>query len=185
MNLKYIKKPTQYDGSQLRAHWILENFSLESDSIVSFCGGCDVSAHMVDLEDVLKKDFIFSENMLHFIIEHFDSDLEKAIYRQRLFVSLLHQELINVTKNKFHFERKGDDIYFKNYKMTVSIATSSPVSTLIHTGINIISKNTPVPTKGLADFKINPEKFALSVMKKYVEELEEIKWARSKVKAVK
>ena len=79
--------------------------------------------------------------------------------------------------------RKGDDIYDDMYKLSVSIATSSPVSCLIHMGINISSKNTPLPTKGLEDYQLNPQAIAIGSMNRYREELRSMQHARSKVRA--
>ena len=64
------------------------------------------------------------------------------------------------------------------------IATRSPVSTLIHTAINIDSTGTPVPTKGLDDYKITPESVARSVMNRYRIEVQGMAKARAKVKGV-
>ncbi|MBI4412193.1 MAG: DUF366 family protein [Deltaproteobacteria bacterium] len=182
MQSKFLDQEISYDGSQLVSHWILRNGGLRGDAIVSFVGPCRVGLDsMVDLEDVIQKKAIFSESMLHFIIEHFDADLEKTILRQRLLVSQIQQELADL---KVAVVRKGNDLYLDHYKLNVSIATASPVSTLIHAGINIISRNTPVPTKGLQDFDLNPQAFARSVMNRYLEEMEGIRWARCKVRSV-
>ena len=43
---------------------------------------------MVDMEDILAQDWIYSEDMLHFFVEHFEMDLE--------WQSLLLEKLINV-----------------------------------------------------------------------------------------
>lgn len=182
MQSQFIEKEILYDGTQLKSHWILENFGLRGNALVSFVGPCDVKLdRMVDLEDVIQKKPIFSESMLHFIVEKFDADLEKMILCQRLLVSQIQQELF---QRGISVVRKGNDLFLDHFKLNVSIATASPVSTLIHTGINISSKNTPVPTKGLADFDLNPTAFAHSVMKRFVEEMEEIRWARCKVRGV-
>ena len=106
------------------------------------------------------------------------------IWRQRIFISLIQHELQETLPEGNMVVRKGDDLYLEHYKLTVSIATLSPVSVLMHTGINISSRNTPVPTMGLDDFKLNPVAFARSVMNRYAEEVEGVKWARSKVVGV-
>ena len=184
MKTFFIEKETAYDGTQLASHWILKQTGLKGDALVSFVGPCDVSCkNMVDYEDVLANKPIFSHKMLHFIAEHFECDLEKMILRQRLFISLIQADLIECV-SQLPVVRKGDDLYIDHFKLTVSIATSSPISTLMHAAINIESKNTPVPTKGLDDLGLNPQAMARSVMNRYVAELESIQWARSKVKAV-
>lgn len=185
MKIQFIDKLLGYDGSELRSHWILENTAIFGDALVTFVGPCKVTAdHMVDLEDVLQHKNIYSESMLHFLVEHFDCDLEKMILRQRLLICLMQAELMDAVGGA-KIVRKGDDLFLDEFKLTVSIATSSPVSSLIHAGMNISSANTPVPTKGLNDFGINPQAFATGVMNRYSEEIAAIKKARAKVKGVR
>lgn len=190
----FVEKQIPYDGTQLRSHWILDTLKLHGDVIAAFMGPADVKIEqMVDLEDVIGNKPIYSEMMLHFIVEHFQFDLEKTVLCQRLLISQIQQEL-NGTAHLGHpsredrvraVVRKGDDLFIGRDKLTVSIATTSPVSCLIHTGINISSKNTPVPTKGLHDFDVNPERFGRTIMRQYVEEIEGVKWAACKVRSVK
>ena len=173
-----------YDGTQLNSRWIEQTFHLTGDAIMAFCGKADVPIeHMVDLEDVAANAPIYSEAMLHFIIEHFDRDLEKMVWRQRLFVSILKEELKNYPVCQ-KIRREGDDLFDGNAKLSVSIATASPVSCLIHTGINIVSRNTPVTTKGLADYDLDPKTLAKAVLKRYQQEVAEIDHARNKVRPV-
>jgi hypothetical protein len=183
--LKYtfLKEKITYTGCQLSSHWIFNHTQLTGDAIVSFAGPADVPLNnMVDLEDVRAKEHIYSENMLHFLVEHFDSDLEKAILRQRLLICMIQNELAKASN--VLITRKGDDLFVNDLKLTVSIATASPVSSLIHTGINISNRNTPVPTYGLENMDIDPTAFAGKVMSTYMREIDEIHWARCKVRAV-
>lgn len=181
---KFIDQSLKYDGKQLSSLWAYKNFSLQGDSIVAFRGECHVAiSEMVDLEDVKANAFIYSKDMLHFIIEHFQLDLEKTITRQRLLIAII-KELLTVLTNK-NIVRKGDDIFIDNRKLSVSIATLSPVSTLIHIGINISSEGTPVPTISLTDLGIEDiQDFALKIMESYIKELIGIKMARCKVRGV-
>lgn len=181
----FIETQITYDGTQLRSHWILDTTKIQGDAVASFIGPADVKIdQMVDLEDVLQNKPIYSEKMLHFLVEHFHHDLEKMVLCQRLLISQIQQELNNHLKER-QVIRKGDDLFLGGDKLTVSIATASPVSCLIHTGINISSRNTPVPTKGLEDFDISPSPFAQVVMGRYVEEMEGVGRARCKVRGVK
>lgn len=180
----YINKKIDYDGTQLTSHWILENTQIYGDAIVAFEGKADVNLdHMVDLEDVLEKKHIYSENMLHFLIEHFDDHLELAIIKQRLLISIIKDEIEGLNKS-ISLIRDGDDLYQEGNKLSVSIATISPVSTLIHIGINISSCNTPVATVGLDDLNISVSGFSDIIMKRYINEMKSIKRARVKVKSV-
>ena len=181
---KFIEEPLKYDGSQLQSHFAYKNCGVRGDSIVSFIGPCEVKLDsLVDLEDVVAKKFIFSHSMVHFIVEHFDDNLTETICRQRLLMSVMQEELQD-SLDGVRIKRVGDDLFDDQFKLTVSIATSSPVSTLIHAAINIQSEDTPLPTRGLADYKLNPQAFARAVMNRYVAELQGIAWARAKVRAV-
>lgn len=172
----------KYDGTQLRSHFAYDTFNIKGDSIVSFIGPCDVQKdNLVDLEDVHQNKFIHSENMLHFIVEHFHQDLLRVIAFQRLLIDLIIQE-IKSCNQEIGLIRRGDDIFDHENKLSVSIATKSPMSCLIHTGINISSENTPVPTVGLQDYKLNAQAIATGVMNRYVSEIHEMILASCKVK---
>lgn len=180
----FLDKTILYDGTALRSEWIRRQTGVKGEAMVAFCGGADVPVeNMVDLEDVAANAPIFSEAMLHFLIEIADRDLEKMVLRQRLLMAIIEEELrkhpacANIT-------RRGDDLFDGDAKLSVSIATLSPVSALIHTGLNIDSRNTPVLTKGLADYDIAPKPLALAVMERFAEELTGIAHATTKVRPV-
>jgi hypothetical protein len=79
--------------------------------------------------------------------------------------------------------RLGDDLYVNRGKLSVSIATSSVVSTLMHIGLNIETEGSPVKTSGLKELGITDLKsFAENVMLRYKRELEQIYEARCKVR---
>ena len=184
MNTYFVETELAYDGSQLRSHFAYENFGVQGDVILSFVGPCEVAIQsMVDLEDVARKLPIFSNSMLHFIVEHFDDDLTAMILKQRLLMSLMQEELHD-SLDELKIVRRGDDLFWNEFKLSVSIATKSTISTLVHAAININSEGTPLPTKGLSDFGLNPQAFARSVMNRYVAELTGVAWARAKVKPV-
>lgn len=173
-----------YDGSQLRSHWIFDQTGLVGDALVAFIGAADVQArHMVDLEDAAARAWIHSDSMCHFIAEHFDHDLTVAILRQRLLVAICSEEF-RTARPEAIVVRRGNDLFEGTAKLSVSIATASPISTLMHTGINILSTNTPVMTKGLHDYGIDPAPFATKVMARYAEEIAGVVHARAKVRGV-
>ena len=183
MEYCYLENHLKYEGLQLQSHWAYKNYGLEGDSIVAFQGPCHVPLpEMVDLEDVKDKADIYSENMLHFIVEHFHLQLEKAIFKQRLLICIIKESIERESSIKLL--RQGDDLYLGVKKLTVSIATLSPVSCLIHAGVNVSSENTPVPAVGLKEIGIDSYFLGHEVMKEYIKELKEIKKARSKVRGV-
>lgn len=184
---RFIPETITYNGTQLSSHWAFRNLGLLGDSIVSFRGPCRVVlAEMVDLEDVRKNAPIFSHNMLHFIVEHFDMDLEKTILRQRMLVAIIKDILWE--NHGYEFSRNGDDLYAGDKKLSVSIATLTPVSTMIHTGLNISSKDTPVKTVGLAGLGLLDEEIELLgnlICSRYTREISEVQMARCKVRGTR
>ena len=55
------------------------------------------------------------------------------------------------------WRREGDDLYSGNRKLTVSIVTASPVSVLLHMGVNWDSTGAPVSAIGLRDLGVERE----------------------------
>jgi hypothetical protein len=131
-----IDEILDYDGSQISSLWAYNLIDVQNDSIIAFRGGCDVKIeHMIDLEDKKQGDMIFSTDMLHFIIEHFDSTDLKLVYaRQRMFTAIVAEILSSHFAN---IRRSGDDLFIDDKKLTVSIASTSAVSQKIHFGINV------------------------------------------------
>ncbi|HPW44787.1 MAG TPA: DUF366 family protein [bacterium] len=181
---KWIDRELKYDGLQLCSSFIRNETGIEGDAIVAFIGPADVPIeHMVDLEDVATNAPIFSRSMLHFIVAHSSRDLALAVARQRLLVSIAADELRAMTKG-YPIERVGDDIMDGEYKISVSIATLSPSSSLIHFAMNIISVGTPVKTRGLADYSVDPKKIGESILTKYANEIHTMQHAVEKVRFV-
>jgi hypothetical protein len=184
MKTLYIDKDIKYIGSQLAPHWIYKNFKIQGDAIVAFCGECEVKlTEMVDIEDVINDEPIYSKYMLSFISEQFNIELIEGVFRQRLLICCIKEAL---EKRGFKVSRNGDDLFINNKKLSVSIATKSVTSVLIHTGINILSENAPIEVSALkSDLGINDIKdFAIEIMKNYSEEIEDIILASTKVRGV-
>ena len=175
--------PLAYTGPQLSSHFIYRTFGLRGDTIAAFAGPCQVATpEMVDLEDVHAGLHIYSEHMLHFLVEHFEAPLRMMVLRQRLLTTQMQQILQQ--HGVTHLRRSGDDLYDQEAKLSVSIATVSPVSGLIHFGINISSHNTPIPTRGLSDYGIDWHIFAAQVLETYAQEEHAIGQAVAKVRWV-
>ncbi len=184
MHTKLIDKEIKYIGSQLAPHWIYKNFKLQGDAIVAFIGECEVAlTEMVDIEDVINNEPIYSKSMLSFITEQFNVNLVEGVFRQRLLICII-KELLE--ERGIFVVRNGDDLMIDGRKLSVSIATKSTTSILIHTGLNILSEGAPVKASGLtSELGITDIKeFALEVMKRYSEELEDINLASTKVRGV-
>lgn len=184
MKYKLIENEIKYEGYQLAPHWIYKNFKIQGDAIVGFVGECEVKlTEMVDIEDVINNEPIYSKNMLSFITEQFNVELVEGVFRQRLLICQIKEAL---ERRGIKVRRSGDDLFVDDKKLTVSIATKSMTSILIHTGININSDGAPVRACGLEnDLGITDiEDFANEIMKNYVDELEDIVLASTKVRGV-
>ena len=82
MKTKLIEQAIKYEGWQLSPHWIYKNFKIQGDSIVAFIGECDVKlTEMVDIEDVINNEPIYSKSMLSFISEQFNVGLVEGVFR--------------------------------------------------------------------------------------------------------
>ena len=184
LDTKFIEKEIFYDGAQLASHWIYKNFNLPYDASVAFVGGCNVKEHMVDLEDIQNNDFISSDKMLHFITELFAKDILFASSFQMVLIGEVFNELLKFlpANNKQFLTRSGDDIFYKNGKLSISIATISPVSGLIHIALNITNNGTPIKTASLEDLEIKDIKaFAENVLKSFNEIYEKVLLSTAKV----
>ena len=184
MKTKLIEEEIKYIGSQLQPHCIYKNFKLQGDAIVAFIGECDVKlTEMVDIEDVINNEPIYSKSMLSFITEQFNINLVEGVFRQRLLICII-KELLE--KRGVFVVRNGDDLMINGRKLSVSIATKSTTSILIHTGLNIESEGAPVKASGLtSELGITDIRaFAQEVMTAYAEELKDIELASTKVRGV-
>ncbi len=180
---QWLPKDLAYGGDALSPLWAYRTLGLQGPSAVAFAGPCRVPLEgLVDQEDVRRRAPIASLRMLHLIAEDFGSDLEGGIWRQRLLTAIA-LDLLRAFPKARKVVRDGDDLYEGKAKLSVSIATVTPVSTKIHFGINILSKGTPVKTKGLADYGIPTAPFAKRLLAAYAREWKEVQAARFKVRA--
>jgi hypothetical protein len=138
-----------YDGSFIHKRFAYKYFrdkTLAVGNIVSFVAPVEVTLNLIDLEDSLEKDFIYSESMVNFCWEIPNLDPFGAVCFQRLFntsiANILHSHI------KKPIEMKGDDIIVHaehnqggilqtKGKSSVSITYSKDNVAIGHTGINI------------------------------------------------
>ena len=183
MKTLFIDKEIKYIGSQLAPHWIYKNFKIQGDAIVAFCGECEVKlTEMVDIEDVINNEPIYSKYMLSFITEQFNIELVEGVFRQRLLMCVIKEAL---EKRGFIVNRNGDDLFVNSKKLSVSIATKSITSSLIHTALNIVSNGAPIEVSSLNEMGIfDIKEIANKIMNKFVFEIEDMNFAKSKVRGV-
>ncbi len=167
----------EYNGEQIKPNWAYEALGVKGDSIVIFVGRMNVK-HVVDIEDKIKGEKIVGDRVLHFVAEHFDvqpPSLLLAYTRQRLFVTIFKDVLER--RVDVYIERRGDDLYLNDKKLSVSIATVSAVSMKFHFGINIKSSGIPDFATSLEEANISEEE-ALEIAKEaadtYAKEIKKI-----------
>jgi hypothetical protein len=140
-----------YDGSFIHKRFAYRYFrdrTLPIGNIVSFVAPVEVTLNLIDLEDSIEKDYIYSESMINFCWEIPNLDPFGAVCFQRLFntaIAGILQKIINKP-----IEMKGDDIMVhaehtqggvvqQKGKASVSITYSKDNVAIGHTGINIIA----------------------------------------------
>lgn len=201
LRTKFIDKEFKYDGTQLRSLYAYLDHGLLGDSIVSWIGPCDISFdHMVDGEDLLAKAEIRGARMVHFIVEKFQTSLPEMVALQRLLAAIVKDVI--VTKDakrdgegrppaipRFATHREGDDVFVMlpdgAGKLSISIATVSPSSGLLHFAVNVTNEGTPVKTASLEDFRFAAREFAEIVLGEFSRECASIREATMKVKWVR
>ena len=140
-----------YDGSFIHKRFAYKYFrdkTLPIGNIVSFVAPVEVTLNLIDLEDSLEKDYIYSDSMVNFCWEIPNLDPFGAVCFQRLFNTAIANILYkNINKP---IEMKGDDImvYAEHNqggilqtkgKASVSITYSKENVAIGHTGVNVVA----------------------------------------------
>jgi hypothetical protein len=175
-----------YTGSELRPHFLLSELGIRGSAIAVFTGPCHVKTeHLVDWEDKLAHDRIDASEMIHFIGEFFGMTLNEGVLTQRFFMATLlevfNEELQKLKKTSV-LHRTGDDLWLEKRKLSVSIVTATPVSVLMHVGINIDPAGAPVPAVGLQELGLDPVQMMSSFSERFLKEWNDMKWACTKVR---
>ena len=182
--MQYLKwiDGNEYDGSQINPSWAFQEFKVKDSTIVSWVGPMNILGdNLIDYEDVGLD--IKGNLMLNFIVEHFDEqpgNLKLAYHRQRILVMITRDKLLDYG---IKTTQDGDDIFINGKKASVSIAAKTLTSVLIHFAINIISEGAIIEVSSLGDDTTisNYEEFAKKLMISYINEIEDIKLATTKV----
>ena len=182
----FLDEVIPYYGEELAPHWIAKRTKKFGSAIVAFRGPCSVKTEsMVDMEDRQANERIEAKEMLHFLGEWFDCDLDRAVLRQRLFVAGFAELLGTHMKSSGTITRHGNDLFWIHgplrKKISVSVVTASPVSTLFHFGVNIDPSGAPVPAIGLPELGIEPTSIAKQMLELWAAEWKSMEKARCKV----
>lgn len=181
---KFLDGKIPYTGAELAPHWIAARTGEFRSGVVAFRGPCQVATgEMVDLEDRFQNARIEAREMLHFLGEWFEGDLPLAVARQRLliagFADLVRDRL--PPEKARELRRSGNDLFFGEAKLSVSIVTATPVSTLFHFGVNIDFAGAPVKAVGLEQLGIDPQELAAATLEAWGREWRSMEKARCKV----
>ncbi len=181
-SFRILEGDVPYTGTELRGGWVAARTGLSGDAAAGFVGPCHVpNENLVDLDDARAGFFIKAASMAHVIAEH-ACTLEVAVLRQRMLVAILG-ELLRARGKRMR--RDGDDLYYDDRKLTVSIAAPAPASTcVIHLGINIDPAGAPVPAVGLSEMGQEPREVLHDLLTGYARELSEMAHAATKVRTV-
>lgn len=189
MKALWLDHDLKYDGAQLRSLFAYLEHGVQGDSVIAWQGACDVALdHMVDGEDRRAGASIRGDKMVHFIIEKFNCTLFAAVALQRLLASIVKDVIQEISPNLEIAEglyRQGDDLFFGDQKFSISIATVSPVSALIHFAVNVVNDGTPVSTLCLKDLGVDPVVFAKKILDRFSSESLDILNATQKVQWVR
>lgn len=183
LETRFDAQPRTYTGRELRSHFAFDALGVVGDCAVAWIGPCRVeTAELVDRVDARAGAFIASPEMVHLIVEHFGTALVEAVLRQRL-LARLAADLLRAGGVAGVVVR-GNDVFAAGRKASVSVATLSPVSALIHFAVNVRTEGAPVPAWGLSESAIAAETFARELLGSYAAELVDIQRAAAKVRGV-
>ena len=145
---------TSYDGSLIHQRFAYKYFRKDAyplGNIISFRGPMNVTTNLVDLEDALNEDYIYSEDAVQFCWELPNVDRFGGVCFQRLFNTAVGSILGHIIKEPVEVD--GDDIRvakeFTGHggiivpkgKASVSICHEVNGASLGHLGINIKAGN--------------------------------------------
>lgn len=141
-----------YDGNLIHKRFAYRYFkdrTLPIGNIVAFRAPMKVEVEgMIDLEDVLQGDYIYSDDAVNFCWEIPNLDSFGAVCFQRLFNTQIAHIFSDVTGKKVevdgddlivHAEHKQHGIIQDKGKVSVSITHVKNGAALGHTGINVVA----------------------------------------------
>jgi hypothetical protein len=140
-----------YNGDFIHKRFAYKYFrdrTLPIGNIVSFVAPVEVTINLIDLEDSLEKDYIYSDSMINFCWEIPNLDPFGAVCFQRLFNTSIANILHKIINKPI--EMKGDDIMVhaeftqggvvqQKGKASVSITYSKDNVAIGHTGVNLVA----------------------------------------------
>jgi hypothetical protein len=184
-----------YNGDLIHSRFAYRFFKKDVSpygNIVSFRAPMFVSDNLIDLEDSLSKDYIYSDDAVNFCWEIPNLCPIGAVAFQRLLNTAIANILCRIIKKPI--QMRGDDLMVKDTfigsdrkereigKVSVSITYSKENVAIGHTGINIKAGNKApgfAYSSGLSDEEV--EQFILAVESYFYTEIKDIQVATTKV----
>lgn len=184
-----------YNGDLIHSRFAYRFFKKEVSpygNIVSFRAPMFVSDNLIDLEDSLSKDYIYSDDAVNFCWEIPNLCPIGAVAFQRLLNTAIANILCRIIQKPI--QMRGDDLMVKDTfigsdkkerqigKVSVSITYSKENIAIGHTGINIKAGNKApgfAYSSGLSDEEV--EQFILAVESYFYTEIKDIQVATTKV----
>jgi len=172
MEYKILSEKRALSGDEMLPHWAYRSFGLLGDSIVAFKGPFDVPpGKWIDLECLKRDTELPVVDMLHFVAEHFDTNLREAVLCQYVLVSILEEKLLHrVPQDGHRLTRLGDDLFDGENRLSITAVGCTIVSAKIHLGVYLDTE----PSKeihGLAAYSIDPLELAGVVINQYRTEM--------------
>ncbi|MCK5832350.1 DUF366 family protein [bacterium] len=180
MKFKILSTPRDLTGEEMAPHWAYRNFGLLGDSIVALRGNFNVpSEKWMDIEAIIHCRDVYQADMLHFVIEHFQSSIREMMMRQYILLSIVEEKLLHrMEETENRLVRLGDDLFDGENRLTVTSANVTPVSAKFYLGIYLDSEaNNGI--RGLKSYNVKALEFAELVINQYRAEmrrLEEKSW---------
>jgi len=189
-----ITDQTIYNGDFIHKRFAYKYFrdkTLAVGNIVSYVAPVEVTLNLIDLEDSLEKDYIYSDSMINFCWEIPNLDPFGAVCFQRLFNTAIANILHTYIKKPI--EMKGDDLIVhaehsqggivqQKGKASVSITYSKDNVAIGHTGINISAgRKAPAFAFSTNLSPADAEKFQLQVHQQFYQMVDNIFVATAKV----
>jgi len=172
MEYKVIPEKMDFTSDVMLPHWAYKKYQLLGDSIIAFCGplkfdftkrlNCRSSEKNCQLKDI---------DMLHFVIEHFDSNIRETVLRQYLLVSVVEEKLLHrIPENGHRIIRLGDDLFDGENLLSTTSINCNLVSNKIH--LAIFMEANPGPCfHGLEAYRVDPCELAELVINQYRTEM--------------
>ena len=184
-----------YDGCQIHnrfAYTVFRDKVLPIGNIIAFRSPTKVLAdQMIDKEDLLSNDFIFSQDMINFCFELPMTNLFGGVCFQRLLCSLTGNILSEIIKADVDID--GDDIFVKKEftgggivqqrgKASVSIVCERNGAILGHIGVNVVAgREAPAFAYSTNMSHQQCEQFMVNVIQAYYAIAQDVFVATSKI----